>query len=187
MLSKVLPTYCFYGGFWRLRCRLYRWMTEALSFSLINSSWQCCWGEQSYPVHTTVVCLHFSLSLFSAWILPCFCRKDREVGKHCYLWGSRRSQECSWFMPVKITYSALSSHIFSLLSTAVLHTLLSNVSCYDSVALRKLFCLSACLYPSCLSLLWHTNREKSYGGWNETVSKTLSCFSVGEMWMNKQN
>lgn len=128
MMSKVLPTYCFCGGFWRPMCRWYRWITDylALSFGLINcSSWQCCWGEQSYPFHTTVVYLHFSLTSFSAWILPCFWRKDREVGKHCYLWESRRSQECSWFIPVKVTYSALPSHTFFFLSV---HSHLSYVA-----------------------------------------------------------
>lgn len=82
-------------------------------------------------------------------------------------------------MPVKVTYSALPSHTFSLLSV---HSYLAYIAfkcevCCDSVALIKLFPLSACLYPSCLSLLWNTNHEKSLGGGSDvklTVSKTLS-------------
>lgn len=128
-------------------------------------------------------CLSPLFTSFSDWILPCFCRKrkDREVGKHCYLWGSRRGQECSWFMPVKVTYSALPSHTFSLLSV---HGYLAYIAfkceiCCDSVALIKLFPLSACLYPSCLSLLWNTNHEKSLGGvkWNWLSAKLSLMFS----------
>lgn len=81
-------------------------------------------------------------------------------------------------MPVKVTYSALPSHTFSLLSV---HSYLAYIAfkcevCCDGVALIKLFPLSACLYPSCLSLLWNTNHEKNLRGGEVklTVSKTLS-------------
>lgn len=117
-MSEVLPAYCFCEGFQRPKCWWCSWVTQylLLSCSLINSlSWQCCWGKQSHPSHITVVCLHFSVTSVSSWTLPHTCsnKKDGEVRKHYYLWGSRRGQECSWFTPVKVIYHAVASHALS--------------------------------------------------------------------------
>lgn len=142
IMSKVLSTYCFCGGFQRRRCWWNRWVTLylSLSCSLMNSlSWRRCWGKQPHPAphHSSlfsppqwqISCLgqfyiitcwavlgnwcyrktiwqsscSFSVTSVSSWILPCTCRnrKDRKAGKHSYLWGSRRVQECSWFIPVE--------------------------------------------------------------------------------------
>lgn len=153
-MSKVLSTYCFCGGFQRLRCWWCRWVTLylSLSCSLVNTlSWKCCRRKQPHPAphHSClfspsqwqVFCLRhiyiitcwtvlgnwchrkttwqsscpFSVTSVSSWILPCTCRnrKGREAGKHSYLWGSRRGQECSWFIPVEAIWGAVASHSLS--------------------------------------------------------------------------
>lgn len=151
-MAKIMPTYCFCRGFSRTRCWWYRWMTQylSLSCSLINSvSWHCCWGKQSHPAHTTVVCFHFSVTSASSWILPCTYRnrKDGKVGKRYYLWGSRRGQECSWFMPVKVIYDAVALYHLSIHSYLTSIAFRSDLSCQCSSNETS---LSLCLHVTYL-------------------------------------
>lgn len=120
--------------------------------------------------HHTVVST-FHLLPFQPGFYHAFAGRGR-IGK----WGSSATCEeveearsapglCQWKLLTLLCLHTLSP---SCPFTATWHTLLSNVSCCETVALIKLFCLSACLYRSCLSLLWNTNHGRSNGGWGET-------------------